>query len=289
MRTEQEMLELILETARDDERIRAVIMNGSRANPNAPRDPFQDFDIVYIVTEVAPFRRNTAWIERFGELMILQMPNDMQDLPPKEAGGFTYLMQFTDGNRIDLGLYPLARLAELERDSLSLLLLDKDGLIEPFAPANESDYLPKQPTAKAFADCCNEFWWVSPYVAKGLWREEIAYAKHMHEHYVRDQLMQMLAWHVGVHTRFSKNPGKFGKYLQHYLPPDLWELLLKTYAGASYKDTWAALFATCDLFRIVALDVAEHFGFDYPHADDRRVSAHLRHVHDLPPDAQEIY
>ena len=289
MRTEQEMLELILETARDDERIRAVIMNGSRANPNAPRDPFQDFDIVYIVTEVAPFRRNTAWIERFGELMILQMPDDMQDLPPKEDGGFTYLMQFTDGNRIDLGLYPLARLAELERDSLSLLLLDKDGLIEPFAPANESDYLPKQPTAKAFADCCNEFWWVSPYVAKGLWREEIAYAKHMHEHYVRDQLMQMLAWHVGVHTRFSKNPGKFGKYLQHYLPPDLWELLLKTYAGASYKDTWAALFATCDLFRIVALDVAEHFGFDYPHGDDQRVSAHLRHVHGLSKNAKEIY
>lgn len=289
MRTEQEMLELILDTAREDERIRAVIMNGSRANPNAPGDLFQDFDIVYIVTDVAPFRKNAAWIERFGELMILQMPEDMQDPPAKEDGGFTYLMQFADGNRIDLGLYPLARLAELERDSLSILLLDKDGLIEPFAPPNEADYLPRPPTAKAFADCCNEFWWVSPYVAKGLWRQEIAYAKHMHDHYVRDQLMKMIAWYVGVQTQFSENPGKFGKYLRRYLQPDQWEMLLKTYSDARYENTWAALFTTCDLFRIVALRVAEHFGFDYPHADDRRVSAHLRHVHGLPRDAQEIY
>ncbi len=34
MRSEQEMFELIINTARNDDRIRAVIMNGSRANPN---------------------------------------------------------------------------------------------------------------------------------------------------------------------------------------------------------------------------------------------------------------
>ena len=58
MRSEQEMLELIVETARSDDRIRAVIMVGSRANPKARRDIFQDFDIVYLVKDVAPFRMN---------------------------------------------------------------------------------------------------------------------------------------------------------------------------------------------------------------------------------------
>jgi aminoglycoside 6-adenylyltransferase len=289
MRSAQEMLELILDTARNDERIRAVIMNGSRANPNAPRDPFQDFDIVFIVTDVAPFKFNYEWIKRFGELMILQMPEDMQVPPPNNNGGFTYLMQFTDGNRIDLGLGPPTLLPELTKDSLSALLLDKDGLIEPLPPANERDYLPKPPTAKAFADCCNEFWWVCPYVAKGLWREEIVYARHMQDHFVRDQLMKMLCWSVGVQTRFAGNPGKFGKYFKRYLAPELWELLLKTYADADYERTWEALFAMCDLFRLTALRVAEHFGFDYPHGDDARVSAHLRHVRLLPKDAQEIY
>jgi aminoglycoside 6-adenylyltransferase len=289
MRSEQEMLDLILSTARQDERIRAVIMNGSRLNPNAPRDPFQDFDIVYFVTEMAPFVRNREWIKRFGELMILQMPEDMQDPPPSEDGGFGYLMQFTDGNRIDLGIYPLEKLHEHLDDSQSVLLLDKDGIIPPFPPASDKDYLPKPPTAKTFADCCNEFWWVSPYVAKGLWREELTYAKSMLDGAVREQLMKMLTWQIGVKTQFSVSPGKLGKYFQQYLEPELWELLLRTYADASYEHTWEALFTMGDLFRITALGVAEHFGFEYNHGEDERVSAHLRHVRSLPRDAQEMY
>jgi len=291
MRTEQQMLDLIIETAQCDERIRAVIMNGSRANPNAPRDPFQDFDIVYIVTDVEPFTRNLEWIRRFGEMMILQMPEDMQDPPPDNGGYFVYLMQFMDGNRIDLGIFTLSQWEEQNKDgdSLSVLLLDKDGTIEPFPPASDADYLPKSPTAKAFADCCNEFWWDSPYVAKGLWRQEILYAKHIQDVYVREQLMKMLTWHIGVKTDFKVSPGKLGKYFEKYLEPELWDMLLKTYADASYENTWNALFTMRDLFRKVAVPMAEHFGFEYPFDDDRRVSAHLEHVRSLPRDAKEIY
>ena len=291
MRTEQQMLDLIIETAQCDERIRAVIMNGSRANPNAPRDPFQDFDIVYIVTDVEPFTRNLEWIRRFGEMMILQMPEDMQDPPPDNGGYFVYLMQFMDANRIDLGIFTLSQWEEQNKDgdSLSVLLLDKDGTIEPFPPASDADYLPKSPTAKAFADCCNEFWWDSPYVAKGLWRQEILYAKHIQDVYVREQLMKMLTWHIGVKTDFKVSPGKLGKYFEKYLEPELWDMLLKTYADASYENTWNAFFTMCDLFRKVAVPMAEHFGFEYPFDDDRRVSAHLEHVRSLPRDAKEIY
>lgn len=51
MRTEKEMYDLILDIAQKDERIRAVYMNGSRTNTNVQIDIFQDYDIVYIVTE----------------------------------------------------------------------------------------------------------------------------------------------------------------------------------------------------------------------------------------------
>ena len=186
MRSEKEMLELIVGTAENDDRIRAVIMSGSRANPNARRDIFQDFDIAYLVTDVDSFRNDRGWINRFGELMILQMPEAMKDPPPKNDERFSYLMQFTDGNRIDLKLFPIAKLHEFERESLCMLLLDKDGVVEPFPAPSENDYLPIPPSAKAFSDCCNEFWWVCPYVAKGLWREEIIYAKHMLDQVIRE-------------------------------------------------------------------------------------------------------
>jgi aminoglycoside 6-adenylyltransferase len=289
MRSEQEMLDLIVRTAQDDERIRAVVMSGSRANPNAPRDIFQDFDVVYLVTDVASFVDDPGWIERFGGIMILQMPEAMQDPPPSKDGGFAYLMQFADGNRIDLGLVPLARLDDLKRDSPSQLLLDKDGIFQPFPPASDSDYLPKPPSAKAFLDCCNEFWWVCPYVAKGLWREEIVYAKYMLDQVVREQLMKMLTWYVGMKTRFLRNPGRFGKYLPQYLEPELGDMLQNTYADADYDHMWDALEAMGALFRLVAVQVAEHFGFEYPHGDGERVSAHLKHVRALPKNATEMY
>ena len=48
MRTEQDMLNLILTIAKSDERIHAVIMNGSSTNPHASKDIFQYFDIAYL-------------------------------------------------------------------------------------------------------------------------------------------------------------------------------------------------------------------------------------------------
>jgi len=278
MRSEDEIYELILNIAQADDRVRAVILNGSRANPNAPRDIFQDFDIIYVVTDVAGFKNDPNWIERFGEIMILQTPDDMSDSPHGDEESYAYLAQFMDGNRIDLTLYPLAKLDEVGKDSLSVLLLDKDGIIEPLPPPDESDYLPKPPTSKEFSDCCNEFWWVSTYVAKGLWRGEIVYAKILFDQTVREQFMKMLVWWIGVDTQFSKNLGKSGKYFQKYLQPESWDLLEKTYADASYEHTWDALFAACELFRKTALPLAGHFGFEYPRGDDERVFAYLERV-----------
>ncbi|NOK62933.1 MAG: aminoglycoside 6-adenylyltransferase [Chloroflexi bacterium AL-W] len=112
MRSEQEMLELIVHTAKDNDHIRAAMINGSRVNPNAQRDIFQDFDIIYFVTDIDSFTNDHTWIERFGEIMILQMPEAMGDPPATNDGHFAYLMQFMDGNRIDLTLFSLAKLSE---------------------------------------------------------------------------------------------------------------------------------------------------------------------------------
>lgn len=289
MRTENEMMDLILGIAKEDERIRAVILNGSRANPNARQDSFQDYDIVYVVTELEPFKRNLDWIQLFGEMMILQLPDDMVDPPPEEYPGYGYLMQFADGNRIDLTCVPISNLDEFLDDSLSVLLLDKDGIVPPFPLPDESSYLPKPPIEKTFDDCCNEFWWVSPYVAKGLWRRELIYARQMMDLHVREQLMKMLVWYIGVQTEFKVSPGKFGKHFQDFLDAVLWEKLCQTYADANYEHTWDALLAMGDLFRTVAVVVGDHFGFEYPVGDDERVSAHLQHVRALPVDAVEMY
>jgi len=290
MRSEQKMMDLILTKAKKDDRIRAVIMNGSRTNPNAPIDCFQDFDIVYIVRDINSFTSDHRWVDYFGERIIMQLPDTSTLFPPSDKDRFAYLMLFTDGNRIDLTLVSIERYTELfERESLSRVLLDKDEILTPFPPPSDRDYRLNPPSPEQFADCCNEFWWVSTYVAKGLWRKEITYAKEMLEGPVRNMLIKMLEWHVGTTTNFTVSLGKCGKYLENYLDDPLWEEFIRTYPNGDYENIWKSLFIMGDLFRTVALAVASHFSYTYPSSDDNAVSSYLRHVRYLPFDATQIY
>lgn len=289
MRSESEILKLILSFAESDKRIRAVVMNGSRVNPNVPKDFFQDYDVVYFTTDVDIFKNDRSWIKYFGELMIMQTPNDMI-IPPATGGPeFTFLMQFKDGNRIDLAFYPISKLNQMWEDSLSKVLLDKDGILEMNQLASDKDYITKPPSKKQFDDCCNEFWWVCPYVAKGLWRNELPYVKFMLDGPVRKMLMLMLKWHIGVKTNFSVSSGKLGKYYKKYLDTELWDMFIRTYSDAELDNIWDSLFMMCDLFRIVSKGIAQYFDYDYPYMEDKNVSSHLKHVRILPRDAKEMY
>ena len=157
MRTSEEMFRLILDVAREDDRIRAVVLSGSRADPEVPRDRYQDYDILFLVREVAPFYNNTAWIETtFGRPAVMQMPEVMTHplLPPDGDGHFTYLMLFEDGNRIDLSIDNRPYIDDGEP---AVVLLDKDGLLPKLRPRKEYWHI-QPPDRSVYRDCCNEFW-----------------------------------------------------------------------------------------------------------------------------------
>ena len=289
MRTEKEMFELILNFARSDDNIRAVVLNGSRANPNAPKDIFQDYDIACLVRDMTPYMRNKNIPPLFGEIMILQEPENMIEPPAEGDGHYTYLMQFKDGNRIDLSFDPPELFKSVITDSLTVVLLDKDGILGHIPPSSDMDYLPKPPTEKQFQDCCNEFWWVNPYVAKGLWRGELTYAKTMMDGVIRDeQLIKMLIWYFGIKTDFKKSPGKLGKYIKSDIEPEIWNELENVYCDANIENMWKSLFLMGSLFRKVAKRVAAHFRYQYPHQDDDNVSAYLQKIQILSGDAQDL-
>ena len=121
-RTEQEMMDLILGVAIPDEKIRAVRMEGSRANPAVPRDRYQDYDISFYVVDITQYYNNPTWvIEKFGKPLIMQMPEAMRGA---DGGGhFNYQMIFPDGNRIDLIFQPKSYVDNGEPSILPLLTI----------------------------------------------------------------------------------------------------------------------------------------------------------------------
>ena len=282
MRSEDDMISLIVQTAVCDERIRAVILNGSRANPSAKKDFLQDYDIVYVVSETVSFINDPGWIDCFGERLILQTPQSMSTPDPSADNNFSYLMLFTDGNRIDLTLIPIEEFGKIHKqDSQSICLLDKDGILPALPLPSDKDYHIQNPTQKQFSDCCNEFWWVSTYVAKGLWREEIVYALYMLNGPVRNMLIQMITWQIGIRTNFSMSIGNGGKYLKDHMDPTVWKELLDTYPCAENEKIWGALFAMTKIFRKLANYVARHQGFYYDSKEEENLSRYMSEIYEL--------
>ncbi len=286
MRSYERMMELILQVAMEDERVRAVGMNGSRANPNTNQDIFMDYDIVYLVTDLESFIINPDWINVFGERIIMQKPDEMVLFPSQPRNRFAYLMLFTDGNRIDLTLIPAEdKLRYCREDSLTVILLDKDEAMPDLAAPSDRHYWVKQPSAEMYAGCCNEFWWVTTYVAKGLWRNEIIYAQD-HMNICRKMLLKMLEWEVGMKHGYSISLGKCGKHLQRYAGEDIYQKLLHTYSDGNVPSIWEALSLMIELFRTTSRKVAAGHKFSYPNEEDRRVTQYLMHVRSLPSDTR---
>ena len=277
MRTEQEMMDLVLGVAKADDRIRAVSMEGSRANPAAPKDKYQDYDITFYVSDIAPFYNNPAWVvEKFGEPLIMQMPEAMRW--PDGGGHFNYMMIYPDSNRLDLTLEPKKY---TDNGEPSVTLIDKDGgngFRPALPPPSDAVYHIKPPTQLFYYSCCNNFWWCLNNVAKGIARDELPYVTQMLNEVVRSELHDMIRWYIGVTHGFDLSAGKDGKYFKRYLPPELYARYAATYSGGNYEDVWASLFTMCGLFHTLAVDVAAHFGFVYRQDEEEGMRKYLRMV-----------
>lgn len=293
MRTEKEMMDLIINTAREDERILAVYMNGSRTNKNASKDIFQDYDIVYVVSETKPFYEEEGWIDRFGKRLYMQMPEKMDYLRGKEGDPdqlYGWLIQFADGNRLDLHVATAEHaLKDIHSDRLCEILLNKNHILPGIAESSDRDHWVKRPSEIDFQCDCNDFWWCLNNVAKGLWRGEIPYVMDMVNLYIRPHLVQLLSWKIGIENDFACSIGKSGKYMYRFLEAETWQRFLDTYSNSEVINLWEATFSMCDLFDETAREVADGLDFSYNQEEARASRGFLSHVRRLPKDVDGVY
>ncbi len=290
MRSEKEMFNLILNIANEDRRIRGVILNGSRTNPNAIKDIFQDYDILYVVEDTNPFRKEKDWINQFGEVLYMQYPEESSYYEGDVENCYGWLIQFTDGNRLDLHVCTLAyALKEINEEGLYKILLDKDNSLPVNTEETDKYYWVKRPTEAQFLDTCNEYWWCLNNVAKGLWREEIPYVMDILNYNLRPCLLRLLEWEIGLKTNFSVSVGKSGKYMYRWLEKEQWNKFLETYSSGNIKDIWRTVFIMCDLFNDIAKDISSKMSIQYNQTEANNSFKFLRDVYILPKDAKEIY
>ena len=253
MRAETEMLDLILQTAKTIQ-VEAVVMSGSRTNQNAPKDEFQDYDLVYVVDDIDNLTSDLSWLDQFGKRIIEQeVTLDHRRL---------YLMLFEDGNRIDLTLCPKEHIQEwVDSEAGFTVLEDPEHLFEPYSqnlerfwihPASETD----------FEKTCNEFWWVSAYVVKGICRNQLIYATDHLYGICQQELLKVLAWQVAS-DKGKVDVGKNYKYLFNYLPTEKEKEFSDLLDLSSLEKITQSLYDTMELFHREAQYLAQKMGFDY--------------------------
>ena len=258
MRAETEMLDLILQTAKTIQ-VETVAMSGSRTNPKTLKDDFQDYDVVYVVENLDELITDLSWLDQFGKRIIEQeVVLDHRRL---------YLMLFEDGNRIDLTLCPKEHIQEwVDSEAGFTVLEDPEHLFDPYSqnlerfwmsPASETD----------FKNSCNEFWWVSAYVVKGICRKQAVYATDHFYGICQQELLKVLAWQVAS-DRGAVDIGKNYKNLFNYLPTEKEKEFSDLLDFSSIDKITQSLFATMELFHQEAQSLAQKMGFDY----DREVA-----------------
>ena len=258
MRTDQEMLDLILQIAKKIQ-VDAVALSGSRTNQKAPKDEFQDYDVVYLVENFEELISDLSWLDQFGKRVIEQEVT----LGHRRL----YLMLFEDGNRLDLTLCPEDHIQEwVESEADFTVLEDTKGLFETYSPSPERYWITPA-TETDFEKSCNEFWWVSAYVVKGICRNQVIYATDHLYGICQQELLKVLAWQVAS-DRGKVDIGKNYKYLFNYLPAEKKKEFSNLLDFSSLDKIIQSLLATMQIFHQEAQSLSQKMGFEY----DREVA-----------------
>ena len=253
MKTENKMMELILQIA-ETLQVEAVALSGSRTNSESPKDEFQDYDVVYIVENLNDLLSDLSWLDQFG-MRLIEQHNVL-------GHRRLYLMLFEDGNRIDLTLCPKEHMQEwVDSEAGFKVLKDDAGLFDMYQP-NSKRYWTAPPTEEEFATSCNEFWWVSTYVVKGIRRNQLIYATDHLYGICQQELLKVLAWQV-TSDRGAVDIGKNYKYLFHYLPAEKEKEFSALLDLSSFDKITQSLFSTMKGFDREAQILAQKMGFTY--------------------------
>jgi aminoglycoside 6-adenylyltransferase len=250
-------------------------------------DLLSDYDLILAVPDANQFVRNDAWISDYDQPMVRW--GDQGEIHQLT----TYFRGVIYQNyiKIDYSIWPVELLERIatastlpdQLDVGYLTLLDKENQTARWRPPSYRAHIPAKPTEAEYLALIEEFWWGTTYVARSLWRADLAFANWMLDADLKLETMRrMLEWLIEIKHNWSLKPGVHGHGFEQLLPPDIWSAFASTYVSLDVGKIWAALNRVIAIFRQVAPAVGHALGYTYPQQMDDQVSAYLEAICKLP-------
>ena len=247
------------EIAKRSEGVQALLITGSRADPSRIPDRYSDYDLIFAVSEGGTHPELAESFRReFAPLVIEQQPD------PPGGARYGFLMQFRDV-RIDLSVVWTDALDVWIRSEYFVKAIwVREGFLLPDLRRNVPP-----PDPQEFSAACNEFWWVCPYVAKGLARGDLLYANFHLENCLRRELHRVFAWAY-------PDSGKFLCRLAEAIGEEKMERYRQSFDLSEPEAVRRAFATVCALFSETAPLAAERLGTRYDRGEEERVRSFLR-------------
>jgi aminoglycoside 6-adenylyltransferase len=253
--------------------IQSIIVIGSQARNDRPADAYSDLDLIVVVDDPEAYLSSSRWLEAIDNYWISFTEDTL-------GGGKERRVLFDGALDVDFLFFSVAgfRQAINDEDVLTLfargyqVLLDKAGFAESLASQPIPHAAATPPSKDEFATLVNDFWYHTVWSTKKLRRGETWAAKSCLDCYMKRHLLKVIEWHTHLTCGWDYDTWHDGRFIDTWAAPHIRGKLATVYAHYDIADIRRSLLATMDLFRTLAIEVAERLTFEYPAQADHHAT-----------------
>lgn len=264
----------MLECARQDADIEAVVAIGSSVRGTAEADEFSDLDLI-IATWATESWCSGAYPARLGDVRI-------SFVEPTLGSGQERRVIFEDDKDVDMIIFTPGQFRAAILDGTAQWVMNR-GYAVLYDTGDYSALLrqhirPQVPrpvmSAAEFANVVNDFYFHNIWACKKLRRGELWAAKQCVDGYLKNHLLKMIELYCA--QRHGVDVWHDGRFLDRWADQDILEELKRCFARYDREKTRRALLATHGLFARLARAAAQALGYPYPQAAEECARRYLR-------------
>lgn len=279
-----EFVETFKHWAQTQDDIRCARLIGSRTTLEKP-SRYVDLDIEFYTTKPLYYRTTWDWIGAVCPTWLIT-PDDRGEVLYHWSARWRSWVLFTtldNGIAVDFMIQPYLKLiwfnrirrlrGNLKPVTSEYILIDKDNQLTQWGaipPPPQGTIC--QPSQADYLWCVHEFWGLSDRAIRYLRRGYDIESRRMLGDALRRQITQMMLWYAGANANWDTNRDWRMHHIDQWADPKHIEAFRQCYASYDLDDVIKATLASFDLFRSVAIDVAQMLDYPYPHDEDKYIS-----------------
>jgi aminoglycoside 6-adenylyltransferase len=243
-----------------------------------PADEWADIDFEFFVTDYDEFLSDAGWLEDFAPVWTY--------LQIDEPDGPVFLVIYEGGEKVDFHFFQVSELERLvsaqELPGSYLrgyrIIVDKDGLAKKLPPPLKTPPSIPKPSEDGYNFVMKTFWFGALHVAKQIRRRNLWVVK-FHDWGMKKTLLKLMEWYFQSTQNWEIDTWYYGHHILEWVDEPTRNELHQVFGHFEAEDSWRALIATMNLFRRLAIAVANDLGFKYPAALDQKVTRKVEEIH----------